>query len=256
MDTIPADIRTSPEWAGTLRGIEQKYKTPDEIARGLLNTYRSYGQKIEGMIRVPDANAAPEEREAFQRTIRQFNGVPEKPEDYQHNATVKDTSGADIPVGLDSETDGFVRQILHRTGLGNDAYTEIVRGIYELNQQSTQKQTDALRQQWGAQYDERVTAVQREIERVSDPALKAMLTEMSGSPALQQIIDYFLGGRREEGIPSASASPGPATMTAGEAREKFESNAREMYALDRNSEKYKQLDLENDRILAYLSRVA
>jgi hypothetical protein len=140
------------------------HKTFNGLTRALADNMAAARTKTEGMVKVPGADAKPEDRAAFFKAL----GVPEKPEDYGLKAPDK------MPEGIewDAAFAGEFTKLAQAIGLTKDQVAKLAE--FQLSQQSQAMQkadtegTQAyeaevakLRQTFGENYEKRTIDAKR-----------------------------------------------------------------------------------------------
>lgn len=169
ISTLPQDVR---EKASKVLG---KYATEDAMVLALASAdskITELSEKAKGLLKVPGADAKPEEIDAFHKAI----GVPETADKYVFNR------GDDYqPSELDKVFDAKAKEILKKTGVPQSTVDAIVK-LDEMRQQmahdemlarvkqSATKAADELRVAWGVnEYAPQVEAIQRYVKEVVQP---------------------------------------------------------------------------------------
>lgn len=155
---------TKDGWAkayGLPDSIEAKFKTFDGFAKSYVNLEKMLG--AQGKVAVPSEHSSPEEWEAFFQKV----GRPHKADEYQLKApdALKD-------VALDEKALGEVKALAHKHGLtqkqlgalGDWYFQTVGKSLEAVTAQQTQAKEaaiDALKKEWGANYDANLQAAER-----------------------------------------------------------------------------------------------
>jgi hypothetical protein len=154
------------------KGMLANHKTFSGMAKALADNMAAARTKTEGMVRVPGADAKPEERAAFFKAM----GVPEKPEDYGLKAPEK------MPEGIewDPAFAGEFTKVAHAIGLTKEQVAKLAE--FQLTQQSQAMQkadtegaqafeaeVAKLRQTFGENYEKRTIDAKRVAATVGLP---------------------------------------------------------------------------------------
>ncbi len=214
--TLPADSQTStPSWHTQVFASDGRFvsgwqdKLPPDLAeyRSLLGQFKDFGgmakslkdnmalarSKTDGFVRVPDANATPEERAAFHKAL----GVPERAEDYGLKAPEKLPQGVQWDETLGQAFASKAREL----GLTKSQVNELAS--FHLTQTSEQIESmranasrflelerDQLQQRFGNRMDQAVQEAQMLETRRGIPA---SLVEASRSGAFDPTSENFWG---------------------------------------------------------------
>ena len=161
---LPDDYKDDPDFTGHAK------------LGDLAKNYKELKAKAEKSIEVPGENATDEEQAAFYNKL----GRPEKAEDYEFKTS-------DIPDGLtlsDDLVQGF-RGKAHSLGLNKGQaqvlfnwYMETSVGLYNAHKgtlkQESEKQTKALKEEWGNEYKPNMTLAERAAKKFGFEDFKGM----------------------------------------------------------------------------------
>lgn len=157
-----------PGWskaAGVPDTLESKFTRPEALARSYVALEKQIGAK--GVI-IPGPNATPAERDAFYNAL----GRPAKPEEYGFTKPDKIGDRAVPDTAWDAKRAGTWQQKLFEMGVPKDTAQKIMQaaveesmtglGMIEEARQAMVKQgTDALKKEWGADFDTNLAAAKR-----------------------------------------------------------------------------------------------
>lgn len=201
------------DWRSGLDGehaeFAKRIASPHDAVKVAFDLRKANGS----MVRVPSADAKPEEVQRFRRAI----GVPDKPEDYKADLG-RDITDADRPV-IDA-----VAKVMHEHGVPSSAFTAVSKVVTELalaqqgelNRLAEKSRGDAeaaLKKEWGGDFDANVALAQRAVRSFGGKEIDALLnTVVNGSklgdnPLLVRMFGN-IGRRMGEG-----EFLGPATAT-------------------------------------------
>jgi len=153
----------------------------------MAKSYRELEKHMSGMVRLPDDDAPPEERERFLRTL----GAPESPDAYEFG-----DDGAETAFSPDPD----VNQRLHAAGFSNDqaklVYNLAQEYVAPLVQQAAvefeaERQTERLAKQFGGA--DKWEQMSRQMldwgkANLPEPALQALSTTYEGCMALHGMM--------------------------------------------------------------------
>ena len=127
----------------------------DQLGASYQSLEKAFSEKRE--IKIPGANATPEQIAAYRAEVRKITGAPEKAEDYGLKAP------ENLPEGIEWNADtankaaviaaeyGIPPEALHKLiDLNNDNLSGIVTKSAELQAQQIQSVIDGLNTEWGA----------------------------------------------------------------------------------------------------------
>ena len=157
------------EWKGELseqyRGLleERKWESADEMAHAYLELRKFTGANPEQIVKLPKADAAPEEWDAVYGRM----GRPEKPDGY----TMKGVEGLE-QLDLESPTTQWYLETAHKVGLSDRQAQSLMRGyLQEVVRLHEQDETDfmarktsdhaELKKAWGEAYEQNLAAARR-----------------------------------------------------------------------------------------------
>lgn len=168
-DHLSEDGKFKTGWAkglGLPDAWEQKFTTPDALLKSHVTLEKMLGSQ--NKVALPGKNATPEERAAFFKTL----GMPEKPDGY--NSKPPETiNGKPFPKDLFSEADAKqFANFAHTLGLTAEQHRALIefdaarglRGVDEAKlgaEKSIKEAVDALKKDWGANYDANLALAER-----------------------------------------------------------------------------------------------
>lgn len=147
------------------QNVLDKYQSPEEAIKGLVNAQEKLGKKG---LPVPDENASDEEKQEFRQSALKALGLPDDPSEYEWSPPEE--------VELDSEKHEEAKQKLHELGLTKDQFQgvmdlyagEIQNSVEQAQQNQEQERketTEALREEWGDEFDKRLDRAQKQIQK-------------------------------------------------------------------------------------------
>jgi hypothetical protein len=153
---IGADGAFVDGWQNSLPAAYDPYKTMlaqhkgfDGLAKSLADNMAAARSKTEGMVRVPGADAKPEERAAFLKAL----GVPDKPEDYGLKAPEKLPEGAAWDEGFAGE----FTKMAHSLGLTKEQTAKLAEWNLTMQAQGYQREMT----EGGAAYEAEVATLKK-----------------------------------------------------------------------------------------------
>lgn len=200
-----------------------RYDTEEAAFQGLDNALRLIGKKQTG-VSFPKAGASPDEIAAFRKDA----GVPETADGY----TLKPETLPD-GVAWDDASAKAMAEVFHANHIPGGAAKAMVEAhlstlAAQAKQQAdaaagklselVQQTTDQMRQEWGGDFDTRLTANQDFIavrlgeEAMADPALQYALSH----PALVRIVDEARRAGREQSLPGVNGAAATGSMSPGQ----------------------------------------
>jgi len=241
-----------------LQGVKtlEKFKDVDALAKGYVHLEKYF----DGTIKIPGENATAEEVERYHSKL----GRPDTPDDYEFEKP-------EIPDGMnyDEHMEGEFLKKAHGMGL-NSKQVEDLYGWYNsqtkdmfvqhqvAQENSIQKAEIELRADWGRQYEEKISSIQRLVDQYATNDEKQYL-ETSGfgnDPNVARMMDRIAkdhGEAKHLGDPKINAFTDP--ESAQRAKDAFyrdtESDDYKAYFSEthpRHSEVVKMLDRWNTTI--------
>ena len=174
--TTPTDTATAPTstpdatpatpapWYGELpedladsRSFFDQFKDRDSFLKSAKETKAALSRKLEGFVKLPGETATPEELASF----RQALGIPETPDGYEVQVQV--------PEGMAWDETALTpfKELAHAEGIPPKAFAALVQKQAEVEAQMFQEQQAALEasqqalvNEWGDQYDYRLSDIQ------------------------------------------------------------------------------------------------
>lgn len=154
-DIAPSTV-TRPDYIPAKFWDESKGEPKvDQLGASYQSLEKAFSEKRE--IKIPGANATPEQVAAYRAEVRKITGAPEKAEDYGLKAP------ENLPEGVEWNADtankaaaiaaeyGIPAEALHKLiDLNNDNLSGIVTKSAELQAQQIQSVIDGLNTEWGA----------------------------------------------------------------------------------------------------------
>jgi hypothetical protein len=206
-----------------LKGIKTLEKFKD--VSGLAKSYVETEKYFEGAIRIPGENASKEEVDAYYAKL----GRPESIDGYELDPP-------ELPDGMqiDEQFQNAFLTKAHASGLNTtqvkelyDWYNGITKDVHVQNtvqkENSIQKAEIELRSEWGRQYDEKLSGVQRLVDQYASEADKEYLNQGAGNdPHLARMLDRIakdFGEAKHLGDPKVNAFTDPAS--AKQAKDAF-----------------------------------
>lgn len=209
---LPEDIRENPAL--------KDFKDPVALAKSYLETKSLVGASL----RPPGPDASPEAKEEFARKLREkvpdlvprsdekalweALGKPSKPDDYVPGE-------GDVPAGVNLDM-GALRKAATELGLTKGQFRALVAASAKMAEESLgahQKESAALKAEWGAAHPEKVLAAQAAAQRAGMSAQEA--TSLSPSQ-LRYWANVSAGNA--SGVPIRNQE-GQGTPTPAEAKE-------------------------------------
>lgn len=170
MQNLPDDLRQSKVLA--------KYQSPNEALKSRIEAESVFGKWRNGrLVEVPGEKADPESRKAF---FEKIPGQPESPEGYQF----KQPENAPDGLTLSERAVEKARHVAKKWGLPVDAFQELGQAMFEGMaedyqellqevqsgneeiQQARNEAVTALKQEWGAEYEDRLGRVQQAVKKI------------------------------------------------------------------------------------------
>jgi hypothetical protein len=198
----------------------------DTMARMLHSAQKMVGNP-KNFIRRLGENATDEERQAFFREI----GAPEKPEDYGMPQGLERPE--DMPEMSEDRIQHF-RDIFHREGLTkrqadaiisslNDLEVQAWTSVSEASEQKFQAAEQALKQDWGQAYDEKLALAQQVADKKGDEFKEWMERNgLENDPMLIRMLAELGGSLQEPGLPAGGRPGGSGRLTPEAARERIQ----------------------------------
>ncbi|MEE4109542.1 MAG: hypothetical protein V2I24_09355 [Halieaceae bacterium] len=197
----------------------------DSMARMLRSAQQMVGNP-KNFIRRLGENATDAERQAFFREI----GAPEKPEEYGLPAGLERPE--DMPPMSEERIQHF-RDIFHREGFTkrqaesiistlNDLEVQAWKGVSEAHQQKFDAAEQALKQDWGQAFDEKLQLAQQVADKKGDEFKEWMERNgLENDPMLIRMLAELGGTLQEPGLPSGGRPGGTGRLTPEAARERI-----------------------------------
>jgi uncharacterized protein with PIN domain len=149
------------------RSMAAQFKDLPTVFKSLHDTKAALSQRQDGMVKLPGAQATPEEKAAFHRAL----GVPESVDDYQITPPEKLPEGVEFDEG---QLSAF-REFAHANGIPPatasalvafqaQAESEAISSIEAQQRAFVESQQNALRQEWGAQWEKKQMLAKRAAE--------------------------------------------------------------------------------------------
>lgn len=233
------NIEAVPEYAREWDEVKNFADKPDEFWKWADNI-RSYAGRA---IRLPGEDAGEEARaEARQKIMEHFDDVVMKPRNDEERAAFFKSLGMPDEPGAyqldeiegfhpDEKALGALQAHAHKAGLTQDQFKEFVASLaaeeVEANsQRSEQRNSDmtALRQEWGAAFDDRVDAVRGFLSQMGAP--ESIVAAEKADAFTASDYKWFHDMRERmgvgEGTPAGENGGQPARMTPAEAQAKID----------------------------------
>ena len=182
-----------PEWASGIKdedlrnsAIVNRYKTPEEAARGLDKMYRQMSSKLDD---IPGEDATEEQLNAFHSKL----GRPEKIEDYKVTLTNENKE----PVQIDERVASELAELGFDAGMTNQQYNKILSKLVQRSAEAPRLAEEALEKEFGKDYP-RFQAIANNTFRSLPANLQAEMAVIPRDTAAK-ILNYF-GSQQEEGV--------------------------------------------------------
>lgn len=223
-----------------LQGVKtlEKFKDVDALAKGYVHLEKYF----DGTIKIPGENATAEEIERYHSKL----GRPDTPDNYEFEKP-------EIPEGMnyDEHMEGEFLKKAHGMGLNNKQVGELYNWYngqskemfvqHQVQQEnSIQKAEIELRADWGRQYDEKISGIQRLVDQYATNDEKQYL-ETSGfgnDPNVAKMLDRIAkdhGEAKHLGDPKINAFADPESAQ----------RAKDAFYRDTESDDYKAYFNEN-----------
>jgi hypothetical protein len=217
-DMLPEDIRTDP--------VFRDIKDLEGLARGYKGQAALIGIPRDRVLALP---ADPSDAEAMGKVYDRL-GRPEAPDKY-----VFQTEGLPEGVTVDDATMDWFRATAHKLGLSQgqaaalfDAWNQHAGStIAAATQQSAQAHEaaiGALRQEWGAAFDEKLRIAKDALAHYGGPKAAEIAERYGSDPDLARIFAEVGKVLQEHGMIGRGAPTGQATLSPTEAQQEI--NAR------------------------------
>jgi hypothetical protein len=177
------------------RATASKFAGKDltDLIRSYGEAQKLIGQRQDGMVKVPGAEAPPEEIAAFHRAI----GVPESPDKYSIDR-VKMPQGIELKA---ERLDGFKRFAAER-GIPQSSFEAVLEYEAQYQAQAAQEakvamedylrqQEETLREEWGPKYDQRAMRAMRAAETLGLPQDHPALQDADVRRAMARFADMI-----------------------------------------------------------------
>jgi hypothetical protein len=180
---LPEELRESPSLA--------KFKDPVALAKGYVHL-----EKLVGSDKVPKP-VSDDDKEGWERWYAAA-GRPEAPDKYE--IEVPDPpKGVDVP--YDKEEEAFWRKLAHENGLSQKQFANLWKvGVKTRldqavawqteRQQAREKATEALKREWGQNYDGNVATARIGLKEFADPDFYQYLEEtgLGNDPRMTRVF--------------------------------------------------------------------
>jgi len=198
------------DWEPELREAPtlEKFKDSKSLAKSYVNLEKTLGKN---KVVLPGENATPAEKEAFYAQL----GRPETADKY--NFSVKET----LPEGTEIPEEPLIKDWLHRSGISQEQGDKLFTMYMENKNLGAQKQqemkdkqlaeaTVKLRQEYGAQFNEKVSLAEKAYKSFADDESAAFWKEHGNNPAMVRLFakvgeaisdDKMLGGTQITSTP-------------------------------------------------------
>lgn len=239
VETAPVTPAPEPSWRDTLpedlRGEKSlaDFKDVASLAKGFVDTKRMVGGKLEGYVKVPGAQATPEEQAAYRKAL----GVPDGPEGYQIKRPEVALEG-----NWDDATEQGFLAAMHAAGAPGpvvqaalDYYASVQKAQLALYAQEANAVRAELRSEWGPNYDAKLGWANRAITRYGGSELEAALTDAQHplhAASRHPLMVKAWAAVAEDLVESGTMSPdGYALLSPDEARAQAAGLRKELAAL-------------------------
>ena len=194
------------------------FKSVDDLAKSYINLQGMVGNSI----RVPAEDASPEAKQEFLNKIKDVDGVllrndenlydklgrPENPDAYKFEETIKTELYDQVP-GLSDELASF-KETAHKLGLSKEQAQALVdmrlKGVESHIEQWGEHRNNseqALKQQWGTEFDNRLNAAKQMAtvykEKYGDSMDELINGPAGNNPALLNILSELGESYKEKG---------------------------------------------------------
>jgi len=210
LDSLPDDLK------GHEALSTYKDKTPADVAKALIET----SGKLKTALVAPGESATPEEKQAFNDSVRKMLGVPEKPEGYQLK----------LPEGI-TDKDPLLAAIV-KDGHAKGMTTEQLQGAIDtfaatMSSFRSQQQAEgkkALETLWGAQFKENLDAALRGMNGLAKDAgvdpkeIKQLMNETGwgDNPVLARMFALAGKNYKEDSLKGSQGGGGSTPKSAAE----------------------------------------
>ena len=223
-----------------LQGVKtlEKFKDVDALAKGYVHLEKYF----DGTIKIPGEKATPEDWDRYYSKL----GRPDTPDDYEFEKQ-------EVPEGMnyDEHMEGEFLKKAHGMGLNNKQVGELYNWYNGQSKEmfvqhqvqhenSIQKAEIELRADWGRQYDEKISSIQRLVDQYATNEEKQYL-ETSGfgnDPNVAKMMDRIAkdhGEAKHLGDPKINAFADPESAQ----------RAKDAFYRDTESDDYKAYFSEN-----------
>lgn len=198
-EQLPADIRGEAVFANI--------DSLDKLAKGYLHAQRMIGVPADRVLKLPDAPDSPDWAGVWAKL-----GRPEAPDKYE----LTDPDG----IQADAEFKSAFLRTAHESGLtatqarklfdwyGGEAKTRL-EAVTAQQRQVTETNVAALRQEWGAAFDQKLTQAKAALQHYADPAMAQLLerTGLGNDPAVVRMFAKLGAQLAEDGVIGRAAAP-------------------------------------------------
>ncbi len=184
---------SEPSWRDSLPEELSKEKCLETVpdVETLTKNYVEGQKLIGGSVRVPKADASPEEIAKFHKQL----GVPESPEGYS-------IQRPDMPAGIEFNTEELsgVFGAMHKAGYTNaqaqsglNIYGGLLAQAHEQRLSEAKESEAVLKEEWGAAYDRNIAVAQEALRFLGgdDLAQRFEETGLGNSPAVLRMFSQI-----------------------------------------------------------------
>jgi hypothetical protein len=201
VDTSPSTA-ASTAWYGqlpeSLAGDQKffdQFKDQESFMKSAKETKSALSKKMEGYVRLPGENASEDDIAAYHQAI----GVPEDPSGYEITAE----DAINLP-GFDPEALGPIKEAAHSLGLSAQQFEGLVAAQARIEAAQIAEMThaeQALVNQWGNDFEYKVTDIQQRVGEVLD--LDQMLMPRAD---VLRALDFLAADFRQDSTAAGRAS--------------------------------------------------
>lgn len=238
-DTLPDELKADPSLAS--------FKDVPSLAKSFVETKKMVGAKTEGLVKVPGADAKPDEVAAFRKAL----GVPDAPTGYQ----IRRPELAAV-LGWDEVAEkGFLTEA-HKSGfmpqqvqVAVDFYAKLMQTQHDADRAQEKQAGLELRQEWGANYEANLGIAKRFLSQYGgDDLVEALYASRFGADA--RMLKAFAAAGADLMEHGAITGNGLARMDPSEADSKIREINAELDRVDPNSQRARDLVDEKYKYLA------
>lgn len=228
-DSLPEDVRG----LSTIQDVND--------ITSLVKSYDSAQRMLGNSVRIPSADASIEAKQEFYDKLKAVPGITRLPDpadkasfDAFYNALGRPDSPDNYRISLgeniqiDESSMGQFKQLAHSIGLTNDQAAKLAEfeaARYQAVEQdviaSKQFAEQTLKQEWGADYNNRLTGAKEAInfyaEKYPDAVQELVSGPAGNNPAFLAMLSELYGSLKEKGVSIPNSSSTSYGMTPEEA---------------------------------------